>query len=370
VRADLELLQGGQSVKRERLWQQRAKGGKQVVLSMIGLALLAVVAAPLFGPGGRDGYVRSSIQKVNERVEQGNSVILYGPSARYRQALNYFKEAIDLDPKYVPAYFGLFRTQVQLEGLPAFRATAEKMMSFAPSKAESRGALALVKWCDWHFREALADARLSTELKADSREGAAYAYLAYGFFLMQKGKAAEAEREYWKAERIFPSDPFIHDHLASTYLMRSNYVEALKHYEKSVELAPGHMNGWYSIGRTYEEMGEFEKAIQAFEEHDRLDKTDETKRNILYAELRQAAKQLGRDGYWQKRLEQALKKSAPDLYRIATLFARVGEKDKAYEYLEKACEQHAFTEGPMFDVCWDHNDEAFKAMMRKIGLME
>jgi serine/threonine protein kinase/Flp pilus assembly protein TadD len=369
MRAESERLKDGQSLKRQRQWQKCAKRTRQAALPVMGLAFLASVVA-LVLHSSQDHYIRSSKAKVNELVEQGNSVILSGPSARYRQAFDYFKEAIDLDPKFVPAYFGLFRTQVQLEGPAALRATAEKMMSFAPSKAESRGALALIKWYDWKFAEALADARLATKLSADSREGEAYAYLAYGFFLMETGSPVEAEREFWKGEKLFPSDPFIHDHLGSTYLMRSNFVEALKHYQKSIELAPGHMNGLTWMGRTYEEMEDFDKAIKTFEQHDRLANTDEDKRTKRYAELRRAFEQGGRDGYWRKRLEQALKESPPNLYRIAALFARVGQKNDAYEYLEKACEQHAFTEGPMFDLCWDHNDERFKAIVKRIGLIQ
>ena len=57
------------------------------------------------------------------------------------------------------------------------------------------------------------------------------------------------------------------------------------------------------------------------------------------------------------------------LYDIATIYARLGNRPLAYEYLEKACERKAFTQGLMFDLCWDHNDEQFKAIARRIGIM-
>jgi uncharacterized protein HemY len=56
--------------------------------------------------------------------------------------------------------------------------------------------------------------------------------------------------------------------------------------------------------------------------------------------LRQASARAGWTGYWQKMLEiaQAQAKPEPASY-MAELFARVGKKDKAFEWLEKAYEQ-------------------------------
>ena len=58
--------------------------------------------------------------------------------------------------------------------------------------------------------------------------------------------------------------------LGQTYLMRSNFVEALKYYEASIKLVPEHLNGRYWKARTLEELGRFEDAIHEFEEHDKL----------------------------------------------------------------------------------------------------
>ena len=59
-----------------------------------------------------------------------------------------------------------------------------------------------------------------------------------------------------------------------------------------------------------------------------------------------------------------------NLYNIATLHARLGHKDEAYVWLREACKQKAFTEGLMFDLCWDHDEEQFKEIARSIGLLQ
>jgi hypothetical protein len=86
--------------------------------------------------------------------------------------------------------------------------------------------------------------------------------------------------------------------------------------------------------------------------------------------LREAVRLGGTEGYWRKRLDIALENSQPDLYYIATLYARLGEKQKAYDYLREACEKRAFDQGLMVDLCWDHNDEQFRVIARGLRLIQ
>lgn len=362
--ADLQLVDSRKSVKRKNQRQRMAQLLGKIALPVGAVALAAVLlrqAAPA-------GYARSSIAKVNELVEDGNAVFLSGPDERYRQAADYFAQAIKLDPTFVPALFGLFRTQVQLDELDAFRTTTEKMQRIAPNTAESRGALALVEWRDFQFGAALADAKQGTKLRADSREGAAYARLAYGFFLMNMGHAAEAEHQFVLGQRLLPSDPVFHVKLAETLLMRRRFEEALAHCKDALKLAPGHLLGYYWRGRIYEEMGEFEKAIQDFADYERLAKVDEGEVKARYEALRRAVAQ-GREAYWQKRLEQVQKEPAPNSYDLATLYAHLGNTNQAYAYLELAFKEHAFDGGPMFDLCWNHNDPNFIKIVKHYGMM-
>jgi hypothetical protein len=65
----------------------------------------------------------------------------------------------------------------------------------------------------------------------------------------------------------------------------------------------------------------------------------------------------------------------PDSYRIANAYASLGEKEEAYKWLQQAVDQHSELNAYhqfalMFDLYWDHNDEQFKAIARKVGLMQ
>jgi tetratricopeptide (TPR) repeat protein len=222
---------------------------------------------------------------------------------------------------------------------------------------------------DWKFAQALAEARSAKQARAASREARGAAQALYGYYLMQTGRPAEALVEYQIGERAYPSFPTLHHHLGHPYFVWRRFDEALKYYQDSIDLEPRHVFGYYWKGRVYEETTNYLAAIQEFERSDLLAGRNETNTRAFYSTLRDAI-QPGGAGYWNKRLELALKDSTQDLYYIATLYARLGDKPTAYKWLKQACEKKAFNEGPLFDLCWDRNDTNFLAIVSSIGLLQ
>jgi len=97
--------------------------------------------------------------------------------------------------------------------------------------------------------------------------------------------------------------------------------------------------------------------------------TGQHKGNPFYDDLRQAVRESGAEGYWNKRLKTAMSASHPDAYTIATFLARLGRKEQAYDRLEEVDKRGEIEPGNLaFDLCWDKNDERFKAVARKNGL--
>jgi Tfp pilus assembly protein PilF len=92
------------------------------------------------------------------------------------------------------------------------------------------------------------------------------------------------------------------------------------------------------------------------------------------AALKAAYTKAGFKGYWQKALELALERSksgdvAP--YNIAGIYGRLGEKDKAFEMLEKAYAEHSkMMVGLNLEFAFDglHSEPRFADLQRRIGL--
>jgi len=373
MRVELALLQGGKSVKRKHSVQRHWATGKKVGLAFVlFVSLTSGILFLLRGLSDRD--LQSANQEANKWVEQGNHAILSATPDRQRHALDCFKRAAELDPEFVPAQFGLLRVYMNQLGLNRsakvdsnFRGTAEKLMEIAPKRAEAWFAAAGTKWLDHRWREALADARKATQMRAGSKEGRGTAHDLYGCYLVCSGYPKAALRQFQLAEREFGADPCIQQHLGFPYFVRGDFDEALKHFQSATDSEPLYEGGHCWAGRVYEEKGEFEKAIDEFEEYDRL--TGQHKGNPFYDDLRQAVRESGAEGYWNKRLKTAMSASHPDAYTIATFLARLGRKEQAYDRLEEVDKRGEIEPGNLaFDLCWDKNDERFKAVARKNGL--
>ncbi|MBI3848750.1 MAG: protein kinase [Verrucomicrobia bacterium] len=378
MRAELALLQRGKSVKGKRALQHWLAVSKKAGLT-VSLLAVAVAAVVVLRQSPRDPYHHSANPEVNDLVGEGNHVVQGRSAERVRTALGYFNRAVELDPSFVPARYGVFRALVSRgaaeQGASAvdrahLRAIAKQLMEMDSNLAESRAASSMIKWIDWQFPEALAEARLATQKRAASKEGETSAHNYYGYFLVQSGRPGEALEQYKIAKRLSPSNPIIDHHLGHPYFATRRFEEALKHYRESLEMEGRQETAHYWIGRVYLEQTSFMAAIDEFEEGEKAVGRTSSKREFFFETLREASRQDPVNGYWSKRLELALQESKPDLYEIATLYARLGDKPKAYRYLREACEKKAFDQGLMFDLCWDHEDKEFKAIARGIRLLQ
>jgi len=67
-----------------------------------------------------------------------------------------------------------------------------------------------------------------------------------------------------------------------------------------------------------------------------------------------------------------VKNSDQEPYAFAQLYARMGERDEAFKFLNKAYERHDELVYLLFDEFWDRwrNEPEFKAVVGKVGLRD
>jgi tetratricopeptide (TPR) repeat protein len=320
---------------------------------------------------------------VDTLVEQGNHCILEGTEKSLGHALDFFNQAIARDPKFAPAYVGVFRTRLQQQaGLfrrsaikeQNVQAAVAKLNEIAPKLAETRVANCYVKLLDGHLPDALAESRLALNAPTGSKEGRGWVHAFCGFFLVASGYPEEALREFQIAKQIFPTDPVIEHFLGHPYRVQRKFNLALEHYQRSIELDENFYLGHRAKARTLEETGEFEKAIDEHEISDLIGGEDEKKVKTFYNALRDAYRQgllqggaqEGARRYFEKKLEAAMSESPPDTTYAATLLAHLGRTNESYECLEKAVQQ-GDVRGFWFEVSWDLNDPRYRTLAAKAG---
>ena len=125
-----------------------------------------------------------------------------------------------------------------------------------------------------------------------------------------------------------------------------------------------------SLGPVYEQKGMYDEAIEGYLQAEArwgLPASSATK-------LRQAHATSGWQGYWRKRLDllkaEAKQESIPPLF-LAQIYSRLGDTDKAFEFLERAYDLRDML--LMFikvDPVWTglHSDPRFTALLQRLRL--
>ena len=175
----------------------------------------------------------SGREQWNRRTEEG-----------FRRAIEYFEEALEIEPMYAEAHAALSDTynllgQYQFMSANEAKERAEEAANRAieidPDLAEAYTSLAEINFLDREWAEAERLYREALRL----RPGYATGHHFYGWFLTHMGRHEEAIAELERARRHDPFSAIIHTDLAAAYADAGRFEEALARIERALELEPG-----------------------------------------------------------------------------------------------------------------------------------
>jgi len=292
-----------------------------------------------------------------------------------RQAVQFFEEAIAKDPNYALAYAGLadaylFGTGVgpelpQKEAHRRARDAATKALSLDPQLGETHGALAQVLlYDDWDFVGAERELKRALELKPSYAEG----HHQYSHLLLLLGRNNESLIESKKFLELDPVSESPIGHLGYHYLYSRQYDEAIREFQRDIQLYPDSPQ-YIKLGNAFLEKGRYSEAVDAFLigfEREGLGKDE-------LNQLKQVFAQSGSKGFLSKLLEilKGYPQTGTTEVNIAGIYARLGEKDQAFAWLEKAYAERAdeilrLKEELDFDNL--RSDPRYADLLRRIGL--
>jgi tetratricopeptide (TPR) repeat protein len=290
-----------------------------------------------------------------------------------KQAVDFFNEAIKKDPSYALAYAGLADAYLfgagagaglpQKEAHRKGREAATKALALDPQLAEAHAALALVfLYDDWNFAGAETEFKRALELNPSYAEG----HHEYSHLLLLLGRIDESRVQTKKFLEVDPVSEAPIGHLAYHLFYARQYDEAIQQCLKDLELYPDSPQR-YTLADAYYHKGMHREAA---EEHLKFWTQRGSPPDEIEA-MRKAFAQSGMKGFYQKWIELIKPQKEQDYVDLGELYARLGEKDKAFEWLEKAYAQHAdglvrLREELGFDNL--RSDPRYADMLRRIGL--
>lgn len=253
--------------------------------------------------------------------------------------IEYFRQAIDVDPDYAPAYAGLADCYNMLvvygiskpeEAFPRAKEAALKALKIDDTLAEAHTSLAFVKhrW-DWERAEAEQQFRLAIRYKP----GYAPAHQWFSSYLVAVERFDEAIAEARRAQELEPLSFISNLHLGWILYLAGRYDEAIDHCKKLLDVDPNFFPAHRYLGLAYEQKGMYREAISEFEKGVKLSDSP-----LMIALLGHAHAASGNKIEARRVLAELerQKQKYVSPYTVAAIYAGLGEKDQAFKWLEKA----------------------------------
>jgi DNA-binding winged helix-turn-helix (wHTH) protein/TolB-like protein/lipoprotein NlpI len=293
-----------------------------------------------------------------------------------KKGFEYFQQAIVLDPTFAQAYVGIADSYATLglyaalppkEAFPAAKEAGKKALEMDPTLAEAHATLGFIAfYYDWdgvavesEFRQAF-----------DKNTNYAIGHSWHGEALAAMGRFSEAISEAKLAQENDPLSMSINTNAGWTLFLAGRHAEAMEALKKIIEIDPNFPRAHFRLGSAYEDGGMHADAI---------------------AELQKAVQLSGGDPYYEgalghayavsgnviaaRRMLAVLKSPSTEryipAYAIALIYAGLREKDNAFLWLEKACEDRSTSLAylkvdPVLNSL--RSDPRFSALVQRIAL--
>ncbi len=293
-----------------------------------------------------------------------------------KKAIEHFKAAIDRDPNYALAYAGLSDCYINLnqyagtpmsETIPKAKAYAERAIAIDDQLAEPHSSLGSVNEMSWQWTEAEREYKRAIELNPNYATG----YHWYSNFLKNLDRYDESALMIKRAHEIDPLSSAISINISRMYQFQNDHNASIENSLKIIELDPNFPGAYQSLGLSYLKQGRNAEAIASFEKAVELsNRAGETLMYLGYGY-----------GVTGKRSEaMAIVKESEEKYArketngryVAGVYAGLGEKDKAFEWLEKDFQSKGELSNTKWAIPYEslRDDPRYNDLLKRMGLPE
>ena len=296
---------------------------------------------------------------------------------RINKSIDYFDQAIRLDPNYALAYVGKARAYMRLgsvfalgspqDAFPRAREALLKAISLDDQISEAHGSLGEY-YLRYEWNWPAAERELLRAVSLDPEDPTNYVEL--GSYYQSIGRFEDAVRARETARRLMPVVAFVVANAGYPHYYARRQEQAIRYYREALEIEPGYSWSHLWIGQSYLDLKMYPEAITEIERAVEL-----SNRNVrAVATLGHAYAVAGRTKDAERMLAELNEREKVEYvspYFFAVLYAGVGDVDKTFENLERAVmERHPYLVllkvEPIFDAL--HADPRFESLVKRIGI--
>ena len=350
------------------LWAQSFEGSASDILTLqdsvaqqIATQARLVLAPPLprapVNPAAHDAYLRGRY---------------FFNKQDFPHSLEYFQQAVALDPGYASAYAGYasaldaattYNIGAPQQLIPKAIAAAQRAIQLDPRNGEAHtelgSAQTIYEW-DW----TAAEQNLNQGISLNPSD--AIAEFKYAVYLDAVGRPQDAVTHMRRALQLDPLSFLVNRRLGATLYLAREYDAALDQLQRAAEMEhqPASIENYMSL--IYEQKGDHDQAVQ----HD-LIALHEHQPRFDTAALLGVYQQHGWQSYWRAHARALLNSSAGSCtaYEIGVDDLRVNDLDRAFESFQHAIDNHCFSMtfirvDPLFDSV--RHDSRYAALLTRM----
>jgi Tfp pilus assembly protein PilF len=316
-----------------------------VLVFLAGIVLYSTVDRRSFGKANGPPDRGTNNEEAYQLYQQAENLSGRRNAKNMPIALDYLNQAVSLDPDYARAwaakahlhrylaeYPGADQTEQHDKSMDALR----KALAIDPNISDAYSALCLNKLrYDYDNAGAETACRRALELDPDSSIG----HKTYATFLYSRNRSNEAVSEIKRAIDLQPLSLEFRQTYALTLYYARQYEAEEAQWKRLLELNPTHGYIYTRLLINQAQQGKDDIAFDyLIKKLILVDNAD----NRTIESFRTAYATSSWRGVTMERIKHPENEGLTGPFEVACLYAEIGDKDKAFENLEKACREHSY----------------------------
>ena len=293
------------------------------------------------------------------------------------KGFDFFKQAVQKDPSYAPAYVGLAESHINLmfaynvvspaEGCENAESESQKALEIDDANAEAHARLARFKLqCAWDWAGAEKEFRQALELEPGSSE----VHHQYAHFLVAMGRTGPAWGESLRTLELDPYGIRANSHQGWHHFYAREYDLAIRDFQRALTMEPNDSYSRRYLANSYEKKGMYPEAVAELQKTPPGAAWTPVMRAALgYADAmagnRREAMTIASE------LETESKQQFVPALDIGLIYLSLDDKDRALEWLERAYRERSslliyLKVDPRFDAL--RSAPRFRDLVQRVGL--
>jgi TolB-like protein/Tfp pilus assembly protein PilF len=290
---------------------------------------------------------------------------------------DYFQQAVEKDPNYALAYVGLAEYYLAIsdhayvphsETIPKSKSYARRALAIDDTQAEAHAVLAMAYAYDWDWAAAARGFERALELNPNLSR----THVMYGLYFDMLGNYEQALLHFRRAVELDPLNLNANGNLGQEYFWSKQYDQGIEQEKRTLEIDPNFADAHYVLAEVYLITGKYDLWLEEWEKKAKI--RNDSEDLALNKAVSQEYSKSGFRGAMKNLVafqEEQAKRMYIDPAMIARMYALLGEKDRTFSWLEKACREKSgqllyLKSWPGFDFL--RPDPRYADLLKRMGL--